>query len=728
LSGPHPSPLPEGEGAYIPRIGVDVGGTFTDLALIAAGRLLQVKVPTVPDDPASGVLAAVEAAASELGVSMADLLGSCGAFVHGTTIGTNALLMRRGPTVGLLATEGFRDTLAMRRGHRDDVWAFRTADPPPLVQRALRLGVRERIGPSGQVLTPLEPASVRAAAAAFRASGVQAVAIGFLFGYLNPEHERAAAAIVADELPGVFVTCSHQVSPAIGEYERIATTVVNAFLGPTVARYLADLSDRLAASGLRAPLLIAQSSGGVADVARSRRLPAGLALSGPGAGIAAARAFAGWLAAPNLVSVDMGGTSFDVGVVAEGAVGVRQGTEIGGQHVALPTVDVHTIGTGGGSLARVDSGGVLRVGPEGAGARPGPACYGRGGDRPTVTDANLVLGRLDPEAFLGGRMRLDLAAARRVVERDVAAPLGLSLEAAARGIVSVATAQMADAIRVMTVERGLDPRDFTLLAAGGATALHVGEIARALGIRRAIVPRAASVYCALGMLVAELSEDRGAPFYGALDALELADLQAVVDRLSTEGASALAGLGFAPEQIVHRASVDARYAGRHREHALALPGHRLTEVGRQALRSAFDELSARRYGHADRAASVEIAQVRVTSAAPAPEVSLPIAPAAAHLATGVPSASPLPLGEGQGEGVPGAGRNAVPLGKRRAVLGGAAREELPVYDGARLGRGDVIEGPAIVEDAATTTLLWPGDRLEVDHLGGYLIAIGGGDA
>jgi N-methylhydantoinase A len=316
------------------------------------------------------VLDAVAAVAQQLNLTTAQLLANTVAFIHGTTIGTNALLTRRGPRVGMLCTEGFRDTLAQRRGHREDVWAFRTPDPEPLVPRALRLPIRERIGPDGRVLLPLAEDDVRAAAERLRAAEVGAVAVGFLFGYLEPSHERRAAELLRQLLPGAFVTASHEVAPTIGEYERVATTVVNAYLGPPVARYLDDLAARLRSAGLRAPLMIARSNGGVADVETCRRLPAALALSGPAAGIVAARAFAGWLDAPNLASVDMGGTSFDVGVVVDGSVAVRHETSIGGQHLALPTVDVHTIGTGGGSLARVDAGGVLRVGPEGAGCAP----------------------------------------------------------------------------------------------------------------------------------------------------------------------------------------------------------------------------------------------------------------------------------------------------------------------------------------------------------------------
>ncbi|HEY3081989.1 MAG TPA: hydantoinase/oxoprolinase family protein [Chloroflexota bacterium] len=683
------------------RIGVDVGGTFTDLALLDPdGRVHAVKVPSAPDDPASAVLRALERAAADLGLSAAELLGRADPFVHGTTIGTNALLTRRGPTVGLLTTAGFRDTLAMRRGHREDVWAFRTPDPPPLVPRELRRPVRERVGPDGSALQGLDEADVRAAAERFRLAGVGAVAIGFLFGYLNPSHERRAGEIVRELLPDAFVTCSHEVAPAIGEYERIATTVVNAYLGPPVAAYLDDLAERLAATGLRGPLLISRSNGGLADVAICRRRPAGLALSGPAAGMAAARAFADWLGEPNLISADMGGTSFDVGVVVAGQVQTRDGTELAGQYLALPHVDVHTIGTGGGSLARVDAGGLLRVGPEGAGARPGPAAYGLGGQLATVTDANIVLGRLDPGSELPGGLRLDGELAADALERHVGSPLGVGRLEAARGVVSVATAQMADAIRVMTVERGLDPRRFLLLAAGGAAPQHASEIARSLGIARAYVPRAASVFCALGMLAAEPSLDAVDPLAGTLEPLDAEALNRTLEELAARGRAHFLGLGYPSQDLAIEAALAARYAGRHRELALPLPGGRIGHGDGPRLRAEFDRLAAERFGHADRSAPVEFLAVSVRVRARQPRLEPSVDPAAAQ-----------PTGA------------AVP-GRHRPVVFGGGAVPTPVYAGEGLANGATIEGPAVVEDAHTTTLLWPGDRLSVDRMGGYVLELG----
>jgi N-methylhydantoinase A len=677
------------------RIGVDVGGTFTDLALLdGEGRLQQLKVPSTPDDPGLAVLDAVEAAAKALGVTLGDLLERTRLFAHGTTVGTNALLTRAGPVVGMLCTEGFRDTLAQRRGHRDDVWAFRTADPPPLVPRRLRWPVRERVGPDGAVLTPLAEADVRAACARFRDEGVEAVAIGFLFGYVEPAHERRAAEIVAAEMPGAFVTSSHEVAPSIGEYERVATTAVNAYLGPAVARYLGELSRRMLAGGLARPPLIARSNGGLADLAACQQLPASLALSGPAAGMAAARAFSEWLGEPNLISADMGGTSFDVGVIAGGVLGLRVDTTLAGQHIALPQADVHSIGTGGGSIARVDAGGLLRVGPDGAGARPGPACYGHGGERATVTDANVVLGRVSPSATLPGGLRLDAALAESAIEREVAAPLGLDVPTAARGICAVATAQMADAIRVMTVERGLDPRGFVLLAAGGAAAQHASEIARALGIGRFYVPRSASVFCALGLLAAEPTADLVAPAPGMLEPLDAAALAAVVERLAEQARAEVDRHGEG-RRVVVVASLDARYAGRHREFPLPLPLP--VPADGAALRAEFDRLHRERFGHADPAATVEYLAVRVRARSVGEPLRL--------------SPEPRPAGA------------PIAPGRSRPVAFAGAAEPTPIFDGDALAPGVSIEGPAVVEDRHTTTLLWPGDRLVVDHLRGYRVEL-----
>ncbi len=686
------------------RIGVDVGGTFTDLAFLGDdGQCLRIKVPTVPDDPASGVLAAVERAASELGTGVHGLLSQCRGFVHGTTIGTNALLTGKGPVVGLLATAGFRDTLAQRRGHRDDVWAFRTADPPVLVRRSRRIGIRERVGADGSIVEPINTDDVRVAVRLFREQGVQAVAIGFLFGYLNPTHEKIAAAIIRSDMPDIFVTASHDVSPIIGEYERIATTAVNAFLGPLVARYLDDLGGRLTMAGLTCAPLVAQSNGGVADLLSARRRPAMLALSGPAAGMAAGRAIARWLNSPNLISIDMGGTSFDVGVIVGGEVTSRTDLTIGGQQIALPSVDVHTVGTGGGSIARVDGGGVLRVGPEGAGARPGPAAYGFGGVCATVTDANLVLGRLDPSAYFGGRMRLDPQLARDAIDRDVALPLGISIEAAARGIVAVATAQMADAIRLMTVERGLDPRRFTLLAAGGAAPMHASEIATALRMKHILIPRSASIYCALGMLTADLTLDGAEPHAGNLNVFDATGIQQVIDRMVEPRLKHLLGLGFDESAITYRASLDARYVGRHREIHLPIGSARLTELDGPRLRAVFDELVGQRFGHADSAASVEFVTVRVAVTAETPPVVMPRLP------------------RPNGDSIPH------PTGIRTTLLATDHPLDLPVFQGNGLGPGQIIQGPAIVEDAGMTSLLWPTNQLTVDEFGNYLVLVGGSE-
>ncbi|TAK23409.1 MAG: hydantoinase/oxoprolinase family protein [Chloroflexota bacterium] len=680
-------------------IGVDVGGTFTDIAYLdGSGRLWQAKSPSRPDDPVQGVLDAVDALAAAIGTLARSLLESCDRFAHGSTIGTNALLTRRGPGVAFLTTAGFRDTLAMRRGHRDNVWAFREPDPAPLVPRHRRIGIRERIDAKGGVIEQLREDDVEHACAEAAADGVTSFAIGFLFGYLNPVHEERAAEIVRARVPGAFVTISSGVVAAIGEYDRFSTTVVNAFVGPTVGTYLRDLETALSAGGLRGPIVIAQSSGGLADLATGRALPASLALSGPAAGVAAARWQANALATENVISVDMGGTSFDVAVVANGRIATRHDAQVGGHHIALPMVDVHTIGTGGGSLARVDRGGFLRVGPEGAGSVPGPAGYGRGGRRPTVTDANLVVGRLRDGMRLPGGvvLRRDLALA--AIGQHVAQPLVRSIEDAAIGILAVATAQMADAMRIMTVERGLDPRNFTLLAVGGAAPQHVSDLARALGATRAYVPSTASVFCAQGMLSADIEWSAVHPVEGSLDQFEENALNRAIATLVGRGREALAAWLVGADGGRITATLDARYAGRHREFSLDLPNRPLAAEDATTLRQAFNQMSLDRFGHADPDATVEHTAVRVTLAIPSPRLTV------AAAASG--------------------DRSAGAESRRRVVFAGGAIDEVRVVPGRRLADGDCLDGPAMVEDAFTTTVLLPGDRLRVDATGGYLVEIG----
>ena len=506
------------------RIGIDTGGTFTDLVAFApgGGRLAFHKVVSTPDDPARGIIRGIREIADRVGARAEEIE----LLVHGTTVATNAVLQRRGARVALITTAGFRDVLQIQRQDRPRLYDLRGRRAEPLVPRALRYEVRERMRFDGSVQTPLDHAQLDGLIDALRRERVDAVAVGLLHSYANPAHELAVGRALAAGLPGAEVCLSHELAGEQGEYERFSTCAMNAFVQPVIARYLGRLEQSLAAHGAAAPLFIMKSSGGVMSAQAAARRAVETVLSGPAgglvAGAAAARADADYR---NLITADMGGTSFDVGVVQDGAAGFARDTEMGGLAISVPLLDIHSIGAGGGSIGWIDAGGALRVGPHSAGARPGPACYGQGGAEPTVTDANLVLGRLGAASLLGGGMAIDQEAARRALHDRLAAPLGITVEAAAEGMIRVVNAAMTAAIRKLTVERGHDPRAFALCPFGGAGPLHGAELAAELGIARTIVPPAPGVNSALGLLMTNLREDRIATFVRRLDRTAAPELE-----------------------------------------------------------------------------------------------------------------------------------------------------------------------------------------------------------
>jgi N-methylhydantoinase A len=667
-------------------IGIDVGGTFTDIVVSAAdGRTTTAKAATTPQDQSDGVLAGVALAAQALGLDTAALLSETTRIVHGTTVGTNALLEGKAARVGLLTTEGHRDVIEMREGLKPERYNLRMTPPEPLVPRHRRLPVRERMRSDGSVEIPLDRASLDAAIARLAEMDVQAVAIGFLHSWRNPAHEQEAAAAVRARLQQVYVTASSDVLPQVKEFERFSTTVANAAVGPVIETYLGRLQSRLADAGYRGELLVILSHGGVASVTEATRLAARTALSGPAGGVAAAVALARMGVAPNLIAFDMGGTSTDIALVRDGQPSLSGDKSVAGARIALPSLDIVTLGAGGGSIGRIDRAGLLAVGPDSAGADPGPACYGQGGNAATVTDANLVLGYLDPANFLGGRRRLDGAAARLVVGR-LAEALNLSVEDAAAGVHRVVNTRMADAVRVATVRRGVDPRRFALLAFGGAAGLHVAAVASELGIGRVVVPVAASVLSAWGMLNTDLRIEltRSVEQVGGLD---VAGLRAAYDAMEAEGRSRLS---WFDGEIAVRRSADMRYGEQVFEIPVALDGIVLGEKGaKQAIEDAFHDAHQALYTYALRDQDVVLVNARVSVTGRLPQVSTATA---------------------QGDS-PG----AEPKSRREIYLGGWV--EVPVYDFAALPPGGELPGPAIVESETTTILLREGDRARYDGRG-----------
>ncbi len=486
------------------RVGVDSGGTFTDVCLFddASGRVEVWKVSSTPDDPSRGIAQGVEEGVGGIGARVADV----GYFGHGTTVGTNALIQHRGARTGLITTAGFRDLLEIGRQKRPDLYDLQADKPPVLVARDLRLEVPERVLFDGRIETALDEQAVREAARALREAGVQAVAVCFLYGFVRPEHEAAARRIVAEECPDAFACASHGVAPEFREYERLSTVVVNAYLGPVMQRYIRRLAERLASLGLAVPPHLTQSNGGVIGFEQAGRMPVRTVLSGPSTGVIAAQEVGRMAGIGNLITFDMGGTSTDVALLQDGVCRLASEAVVHGYPIKAPMLDIHTVGAGGGSIAYVDSGGLLKVGPRSAGAYPGPVCYGNGNEEPTVTDANVVLQTLNPTHLLGGRMPVDQALAKRAIGR-LAERLGMELMATAQGILAVVTANMARAIRVISVQRGHDPRDYTLAAFGGAGPLHAARLARELDIGRILVPRYPGILCAMGLLLTDLRAD-----------------------------------------------------------------------------------------------------------------------------------------------------------------------------------------------------------------------------
>ncbi|HEV8675237.1 MAG TPA: hydantoinase/oxoprolinase family protein [Methylomirabilota bacterium] len=677
------------------RIGIDVGGTFTDLVAVdEAGRVVLAKAASTPRDPSIGVLDGLGRLAAVLGHDTRRLLAATERIVHGTTVATNALLEQKGARVGLLTTEGHRDVLEMREGLKDDRYNLRVAAPDPLVPRARRLGVRERLRADGRVATALDRRSVAHAIGRLRAEAVDAVAVCYLHAYRDPRHETATRAALAKALPGVYVSLSSEVLPQIKEYERICTTVVNAYVGPVLSRYLARLRTRLHDAGYKGPVLIMQSHGGVAPIAEAVRLAAGAVLSGPAGGVAGARYCARLVGEGNLIPFDMGGTSTDISLIVNGEPQLAVDRAVAGQRVALPSLDIASLGAGGGSIAWVDAGGILQVGPQSAGADPGPACYAKGGTAATVTDANLVLGYLDPGNFLGGQTRLDAGAAERAVNA-LADRLEIDRMAAADGIHQVVNTRMAEGIRLVSVRRGVDPRRFALLAFGGAAGLHITELARRLEIRRVVLPRVAAVLSAWGMLATDLRYEVVRTHIGDVKLVGAAALRRAFAQMEAEGRKRLAEAFQGPVQV-HRA-VDMRYGEQIFEIGVSLDG--LDLAAPDLMKEVVERFHRRHeelYTYSVRDQEVVLVNARVAVVGELP--ALPEEPAL----TARPAAAPRT--------------------RRRVYLG--QWREVPVFDLEAVAPGQAIAGPAVIEAATTTVLLRAGDRAVVTPLGWLDIAVG----
>ena len=691
------------------RIGVDVGGTFTDVVCVRDGRPpLVFKVPSTPADPGEAALAAVARLAAE-GVEP----GALTQLAHGTTVATNAVLERKGGRLGIITTEGFRDTLEIGRQMRREMYEVRLDPQTPvfLASRAMRIGVRERVGPGGEVIEPLDEGSVRAALDRLVAAGAECVAVCLLFSFVNPEHERRVREIARSEHPELEISLSSEVDPAFREYERTAVTAFDAYIKPTVRRYLTQLARRLADAGVPAPLQVMQSRGGLASAEVARSRPVRLFLSGPAAGVIGGQTTGAAAGREDLITLDVGGTSSDIALVSGAKPLIRSEGVIAGFPVRVPMVDVNAIGAGGGSVAWLDDAGGLRVGPRSAGSDPGPACYARGGREPTVTDASVVLGYLDPRYFAGGAIGLDVERARDAIRDCIAEPLGLAIEDAAAGIHQVVNAQMAEGVRLVSVRQGYDPREFTLVAMGGAGPLHACALAADLAITRVVVPRHPGVLSAAGLLAAPIEHEVSIAYAEPLAGLAIAPVRRIVADLDAAGRTLIEREGLSPDrdvEVLHFADVCHVGQGYH----LEVPFDPGADDGLERLYADFLAAHERVHGHAVEAPArfVNLRAVHRQRMPAAPATRAAGAVPRAPREDGGKESAHAPAADSRGYGA-GPGRDDSGGGDtRRAVRfpDEPAPIETRIVARAALAAGDRLAGPAIVEQDDTTTLIPPG--------------------
>ncbi len=681
-------------------VALDIGGTFTDLVAfdLSTGTVIQAKDSTTPYDLTVGIRKTL--AKSGLPI------GRVGTFVHGSTVAINTAIERTGAKTALIVTQGTRDVYQIGRGNRPESYNFLFKRPQPLVPRRRTFEIVERLDAEGEVIVELDSDGVRPVAERLKAEQVEATAVCLIHSWANPDHEVAVGALLKDLAPGLFHSLSHEILREYREYERISTTVLNAYVGPRVSRYLQDFENLLSEAGFLGQFLIMQSNGGAMSPETARRLPVATMESGPVGGIIAASETGRDLGVSNLIAFDMGGTTAKVSLVQDNEPVIAQGYFVGGEASGLPVmypvIDIVEVGAGGGSIAWIDEIGALKVGPRSAGGHPGPVCYGLGGEAPTVTDANLILGRLGSDRFLGGEMRLDTNAARAAIQKNIAGPLGVSPEEAALGIIKIAVAEMSLAVQSVSIGRGHDPRDFAMVAFGGAGPLHAAEIARELNIPKVIIPRVPGHFSALGMLLADLRHDFVRTYYKPLADSDFSVLQKIFSEMEASARELLLAEGMREDQISMHLYLDMRYAGQEFPIQTPISAQSITAGDMPSLRAAFDRIHERRFGHQAVHEDVEVVNCRLTGRGRRDRVQLP-------------AVSVVETDGGL-------------IGARDMIFegwGGAARE-CPVFQREKLAAGKSIIGPAAVSEYASTTILHEGDVLTVAASGELVIDINRG--
>lgn len=679
------------------RIGIDVGGTFTDLVLVSPnGKLRLCKSPATPDDQSLGVLSGMDQLAREQGLSLADLLGRTASIVHGTTTADNTLIEMNGALTGLITTQGHRDEIELRRGFKENIWDPALPPPPPIAQRRRRIGVAERLDFEGRVLVPLDEDAVRAALRRLQQLGCESLAVVFLFSFLNSSHEERVREIAAQECPGLPLSLSYEVMPAAPEFERTSTTLVNAYVAPKIQRYLSHLVERLRSSGYRHELLVMQSNGGIMTPEYVYKRPVTVLGSGPAGGVVAACAAAATAKAESFVCADMGGTSYDVALIRSGRPEIKAGWNW--QHrylIGIPMVDVHSIGAGGGSIASVIAGS-LKVGPRSAGARPGPICYGRGGQEITVTDANLLLGYLNPGEFCAGTMQLRQEGVAEAMLSQIARPLGVKDVEAAYGIYRLVNANMADAIRRIAAQRGVDPRTLTMVVYGGNGPLHAAAQAKELGIKRVLIPKLSPALSALGLLLSDPVVDEVRAYITPIDQVRLDYANALLAEMEAAARQAL-GPRFSGRRLQLRRFAHLCYPGQTFDMPVPMPGRGPLSIRTlRAITEEFHHLHEELHTYAAREEMPILRSLRVAAIGLIDKPSLP------SIANGR--------------------RRPPRKGHRQAWFDGK-RMDTAVYDGPRFLAGHSVRGPAIIEERFTTIVVHPDQRLRLDGVGNYEIQV-----
>ena len=690
------------------RLGIDAGGTFTDFVLAekSTGQVRLFKALSTPQDPTLAIRNGLAIISEELGVPATDIIPNCDLCINGTTVGLNALIQHKGAKTGLICTAGHEDSLEIRLGHKEDGYRYDPEYPPAtmLVPRYLRRGVAERILSTGEVSTPLNEADVRAACEVFLAEGVETVAISFVWSVLHPEHEARAGKIVREMMPGVVLTLGSELYPQVREYTRTSTAVVNAYLAPIMKRYVDAVDAYFRSLGAKHPVRYYQSNGGLAIGQAMTDRSVYAINSGPASAPAAGQYVCEPFGKKDVITVDMGGTSFDITLTKDGSTNINKNIDFLRYRIGVPMIQVETLGAGGGSIGWIDEMGLMQMGPQSAGSDPGPACYGQGGTLPTVSDANLVLGYLNPAGLVGGRLPLDAARAETAVRTHLAEPLGMSVERAAHGMFTIVNANMVNGIRRVTVERGYDPRDFVLVGAGGATGAHITALAGAMGIDTIVLPKLASGLCAFGQIISDVKYN-----YMATSPLRLeteaayARIDELFNQIEAQGLEHLKTDGFDGASTRVKRSLDMRYVGQVHECTVEIDTFKVDGASIGRIIEAFHKRHEQLYTYAEPHSVVEVVNIEST----------------VYGLVDKPGRMTIAAGKGADKAVK-AHRDAV-------FSADGARVKTPIYDGAKLGAGDKVSGPAVIEEVTTTIVIEPGWSAVLDASGSYLITKGKGD-